>query len=435
LDSEKLDQIASKTKFLIRKRKLTPSVFLDLSFYSIDSEVKSLSRVANAAREDHSVIVSKQAINRRFSSSCISFFKELIQESISSQVTTTLDPTDLQLFKRVRIKDSTTFGVQDSLSDMFEGYGKGGGPSSKAGISIQYEFDLKTNKILDIDLQSAVARDCTDAVVKKDDIQEGDLIIRDLGYYSGKVLEHVLENGAFIISRLYQTANVYDQKKERIDFQMIYHQMMENKVKNQDIDVYIGSDQQPVKLIIELLPESIYQKRIIQRHKENKSRGYNISNEFKGRAHFNLFISNAPRSNCSWDTISKLYRIRWQIELVFKIWKSILNIDKLKKCSNERFLTMLYTKLLWIFINWKIISDCRNYFYLSDHKIMSLTKCFQTLGENSKNLRKALVDTPYIEIFLLKIMCKMQTGHWMEKRKKRHNFEEIIDLIFCKSEK
>jgi hypothetical protein len=433
LDSEKLDKIAIKTKFLIRKRKLTPSLFLDLSFYSIDSEVKSLRRVSNAAWEDHSVIVSKQAISRRFSKSCISFIKELIGESLTSQVTTTLYPTDLQLFKRVRIKDSTTFGVQDSLSDIFEGYGKGGGPSSKAGISIQYEFDLKTNKILDIDLQSAVARDCTDAVAKKDDILEGDLIIRDLGYYSGKVLEHIRENGAFIISRLYQTAAVYDLMHNRIDFQKIYHQMKENQLQYQDIDVYIGSDKQPVRLVIELLPELIYQKRINQRNKENKSRGYNTSNEFKGRAHFNLFICNIPRANCSWDTISKLYRIRWQIELVFKIWKSILNIDKIKKSSNERFLAMLYTKLLWICINWKIISDCRNYYYLYQHKLTSLTKCFQTMGENSRKLRRAIIDSNFIDDFLLEIMCKMRTGHWIEKRKNRQNIEEIIGLIFCKS--
>jgi len=433
LDSEKLDQIASKTKFLIRRRKLTPGLFLDLSFYSIDSEVKSLRRVSNAAWEDHSVIVSKQAISRRFSVSCISFIKELIGESLASQVTTTLDPTDLQLFTRVRIKDSTTFGVQDSLSDMFEGYGKGGGPSSKAGISIQYEFDLKTNNILDIELQSAVARDCTDAVAKKDDIQKGDLIIRDLGYYSGKVLEQIIVNEAYVISRLYQNVTVYNQNKERIDFQRIYHQMVENQIKYQDIDVFIGNEKQSVRLIIELLPESIYQKRIIQRNKENKSRGYNTSHEFKGRAHFNLFISNIPRPSCSWDTISKLYRIRWQIELVFKIWKSILNIDKLKKSSNERFLAMLYTKLLWICINWKIISDCRNYFYSNYHKLISLTKCFQTMGENSRKLRRALVDINFIDDFLLEIICKLQIGHWMEKRKNRQNFEEIIGLIFCKS--
>ena len=98
----------------------------------------------------------------------------------TKQVNTTLSPSELQLFKTVRIKDSTTFGIHESLAEVFGGYGKGGGRSSKAGLSIQYEFDIKTNKIFDIDLQSAVARDSTDAIDKKDDIQKGDLIIRDL---------------------------------------------------------------------------------------------------------------------------------------------------------------------------------------------------------------------------------------------------------------
>ncbi|MBK8808438.1 MAG: transposase [Bacteroidales bacterium] len=43
--------------------------------------------------------------------------------------------------------------------------------------------------------------------------------------------------------------------------------------------------------------------------------------------------------NVHGETICKLYRIRWQIELVFKVWKSILHIDqthKMKEMDSSR---------------------------------------------------------------------------------------------------
>lgn len=434
LDQEKLDSIARESKFLIRKRKLTPKLFLDLSFYGLDREVRSLRRLSNVAMEEHALEVSKQAIDKRYSMSSVTFAKALLQEAISSQVSTSLNSSELQLFKTVRVKDSTRFGIHESLSDLFEGYGKGGGRSSKAGLSIQYEFDIKTNRVFDIDVQAAVGHDSTDAISKKEDICKGDLIIRDLGYYSDQVLNQVITQEAFIISRLYHNITVYNQHGERINFHEVYHRMLKAGITHQDIDVYIGKEKRSIRLIIELLPENIYQRRIKQRNRVNKSSGYTTSDEFKGRSHFNLFISNISRAECSWETISKLYRIRWQIELVFKVWKSILHIDRLTKMNKQRFLCSIYLKLLWIFINWKIVSDSRNLFFQVHSKLLSITKCFQTISEKGSKIRKALyANAIAIEDILFEIFTIIQKGHWIENRKKRQNFEENINLILCKS--
>lgn len=184
-----------------------------------------------------------------------------------------------------------------------------------------------------------------------------------------------------------------------------------------------------------LMPEDVYQKRVTQKNKENKSTGYTISLEYKCRAHFNLYICNIPTSSCRWDTICNLYRIRWQIELAFKTWKSIMNIDLLRKMKGERMKTTLYAKLLWIFINWKIISDCRNDFYITHKQLLSIFKCFKTLKEKSNELRtNLLISKRNLTKVLWKFILLLNTKHWVEKRKKRTNFEEIFDLLFCKSE-
>ncbi len=419
----------------MRKSKITPAMFLDMMFNGNVYESKSLRLISFHAKQKHLIELSKQAIDNRFSNASIDFAKALIEEALSTQVRTMIAPTVLNLFRAVRIKDSTIFGIDASLSELFEGFGKGGGRSSKAAVSIQFEYDLKTGNILDIDLQPAVARDTKDAISKKDDIEKGDLIIRDLGYYSDKMIQHYIKKEAFFISKLYHNVAVRIKPEEdKIDFRNLYDQMTTSGLSRQDMVVYIGKAKREVRLIAELVPESLYQQRVRRRNQENKASGYNTSDEFKARAHFNLYICNIETTDCSSDSILKLYRMRWQIELMFKIWKSILHIDLMPKMKKERFLTTLYLKLLWVFLNWQLISDLRNYLYITTNKLLSPYKCFTTIKEMKEQLRDAIFeDKVNLNEILEKILENLSDGNWAEKRKGRCNFCEIFDLIFCSS--
>lgn len=360
----------------------------------------------------------------------------MLKETVASQVTMDINPEDLQIFNRVRIKDSTTFEIHDSLASIFDGFGKGGGPNSKAGVTIPFEFDIKDNKIIDIDIKSATQSDSKDAFAKKEDIKKGDLIIRDLGYYSDDLIAHYIKSEAFFISKLYHNVSVRldPNKDEKLDFQKLYEQMVSLHQTHRDINIYIGKKKRPVRLIITLMPDEVYKKRVTKVNKKNQSSGYTTTKEFKNRAYFNLFICNIPSEQCSYKTICNLYKIRWQIELVFKVWKSVLNIHKLPKMSSARMLTTLYAKLLWIFINWQIVSDCRNYFYKTEIRVLSIIKCFKTLEEKSIQLRSCLLKfKARIEKTLLQLISIFSKNHYAESRKNRINFGDIIDLIFCKS--
>ena len=52
--------------------------------------------------------------------------------------------------------------------------------------------------------------------------------------------------------------------------------------------------------------------------------------------------------------IIQLYRLRWQIELVFKTWKSLLCIHKVKAVKKDRLECQLLARFIWILMNWKI---------------------------------------------------------------------------------
>lgn len=59
-----------------------------------------------------------------------------------------------------------------------------------------------------------------------------------------------------------------------------------------------------------------------------------------------VFICNAPPWLLSLPEAWVLYRVRWQIELLFKLWKSHGGIDESRSGQTYRVLCEVYAKLL-----------------------------------------------------------------------------------------
>jgi Transposase DDE domain len=403
-------------------------------FYAVTGEYASLRKIAIEAKSEHSISLTKQGLDDRFSSRSIEFAKKLLQEAIHNQVMDPLCHVATQLFNRVLIKDSTRFDLDESLKDQFPGFG---GATSKSCASIQFEFDLKSGEITDLDLQAGLDRDSTDAITKKDDIQVGDLIIRDLGYYSNEVIKSICSKNAYYISRLYHSANVYitEDGKEKVDFQALYKQMQATKTEYAELNVFVGKERTSMRLIICLMPEDVYEKRIRNRNKSNKQRNYNITDEYKARAHFNLFVTNVDKQDMSAETICRFYRIRWQIELAFKVWKTLMKINCIQKMRYDRFVTTLYMNMLWVFVHWRIIFPYRNYLYSEVQKLLSIFKSMDTLKEHTLNTRRRLWATKAkLGKEIRKQLGLLANEHWLEKRKNGVSLDDIFELMFCNSD-
>jgi len=410
-------------------KKITPQAFIDLMFYAVSSETPSLQQIVKEAPAEHSITLSKQGLDSRFSSASVAFSKSLLEEAIATQILDTHTFNSLEIFNRILIKDSTKFNIHDLLKNEFPG---SGGSGSEAGVSIQFEYDLQTGKITDLDLQAQSKNDSKDASSKQDKIQKYDLIIRDLGYYSDNVIETICKKQAYFISRLCHSSNVYatQETAQPLDFRLIYDEMKNTGSQYKDLNVFVGKKRMPLRLVIALLPQEVQIERVRKRNKENKKRKQNITDEFKARAYFNLFICNVPTEALAKEKVCDLYRVRWQIELIFKTWKSLMKIDELQKMKPDRFKTTLYMNLLWIVVFWNIIYPFRSYQSGKEHRLISLFKCINTLVDNARIIRQIIRKTKIqMGKSIRKIYIIFSTGHWIEKRKNRNSFEDIFDIF------
>jgi hypothetical protein len=121
-----------------------------------------------------------------------------------------------------------------------------------------------------------------------------------------------------------------------------------------DQTVYLSKKKFPVRLIISRVDESLKKNRIENIEKNNRWRGAKTSTTYKERAGFNFIVTNLPVEKYAAEQIQKLYHLRWQIELVFKAWKSTLKLDDIPTKGAYTIECILYGKLIWALLSWKI---------------------------------------------------------------------------------
>lgn len=384
----------------------------------------------------YGVAITKQSIDSRFTKGAVTFVREILKELLERQLSKIFCDDFLSQFNHVRIKDSTRFLVPDKLREHFKGSGGSQG-ISHASVSIQYEYDTRSGKILDLNVTSGTRNDATDANETKTKINKGDLVIRDLGYFNLSVLTGFADQGASFISRLNTSILVFEPGlKEKISFKGLYDQMIKQNQTHLEKKVLVGKSKLvELRLIVEIVPEQIYEERIRKINKYNREKGWETSEEYKARCRFNMFITNVPDKVLSGKEVMLIYRLRWQIELMFKNWKSVCKIDKIQPMKYERFACLLFSKLILIILNMQIICNLQVYYFKKRLLILSENKCFKTLRESFSILRGIWKEKKKSsERKLMKLANQFSSNHWREKRKKRTNLIEIVELFICKSE-
>jgi hypothetical protein len=405
-------------------------MFFDSLLYDATFETtKSYNQMAVEIKSGYGVDISKQGIDQRFNEGAVKYIQSLIGEQLCEQVLHSIDTGWFSHFERVIIKDSTKFDVSKNLKDKLPGFG---GCASEAGVSIQYEIDIKSGYVNDLAFTPAKRPDAKDSLETISKVRTGDLTIRDMGYFAIDYFKNI-QKGAFFLSRMNPKVGVFlkkDNKFEELDFEELYKTMTQNNIARIDKQVFIGVEEKlPVRLIIGLVPEEVVASRIQKVNKHNKKKGHKTSKEYLSRARFNLFITNIPDTVMDPETIVDIYKIRWQIELVFKAWKSIFGLDNIGKMKYSRLMCLLNARLLLILINWEILMTERYSLYKKTGKLLSFYKCTKTLKDNSADLRHILVNgCKGLDEWIRWVNEIFKSKHWLEEKKKKIGFEKIMYL-------
>lgn len=226
---------------------------------------------------------------------------------------------------------------------------------------------------LDIALKSFTSNDQSASKVVLPILQKGDLLIRDLGYFVLGVFEQIEKQQAFYISRLRYGINLYDSKGKLINWK----QLCKSK-KIIDRKVLIGAEQKlSVRIVMIPLPAAQAAEKI-RKAKTHRDRRLNHSTDYYRWLHYNVFITNVADTTLTAAQIAETYKVRWQIEIVFKSLKSGLHLQKMlhENCTNiHRVETCIYLVLmLCCLIVQQIYMPYNKKIYETTGKYLSLLK-------------------------------------------------------------
>jgi len=432
---DEIEAIARETSFVQRCfAKIDGLTFLNtLMFTGFNQNELSLNDLSCQLRDKYKIEITKQGIDQRFTVRSVEFMKVVLERLLTKIISQQPVTDSLSTFTSVRIKDSTSFQLPEDMVDKYPG---SGGSGSKATIRIQFEFDYKTGKVYDLSLHPFNNHDQTNAKDTIETINKGDLIIRDLGYINLFVLRRIAKE-AFYLNRL-NSAYAYELKNGQfvlLDFVKVKAYLDKYNLNCIEKEVYLGEKKEfKTRMIIERMPEKEVTERLRKAAKEARNKKRELTKDYKSRAALNIFITNVDSQIVPNDQVRTLYRLRWQVEIIFKVWKSVGKIHGIKEMKTPRFETLLYAKLIQIMMNWAMLWEIGKVLWLTEKKIISPIKFFKTLKDRLYSLWQAFTSgVNKVASFITELYEMSARNHRLEKKKKQLSSIEILLTFIIQS--
>lgn len=411
-----------------RKSKITAKKFLQfLLFDHFQQSMPSLQQHALSLYDETGMPVSKQAVDKRFNDRALSFVEKLLEIFVHHQFASKQLPSNLShRFSSIKVMDSTEFKLPDHFAEDFPGYSA---CNALACAAIQLEYDVLSRKVHCLSLGNARQSDKTFADQRMHLIEKGDLILRDLGYYNINSYLEIEQRQAFYVSRLKPQIAVYEKKGDDyivLPWSDILKRIEKNRIDHFDEWVYIGREQKhPVRLLAWALPEQEQQKRL----KKKRDKKGTIRKEDIVWSRLNVMITNISWDEVGAEQIYQLYKIRWQVELVFKIWKSILHIDASRKMRTCRLKCYLYSKLIWVLICWDITGIVDAVSWKRTRKMISPYKCMAILRTKAIEFKEVLFDRRRsLRKWLIEIMELLASYGLKENKKNKIELSSLLQM-------
>jgi hypothetical protein len=226
-------------------------------------------------------------------------------------------------------------------------------------MKVQLSFEYLSGNLNAIELQSGTDPDqrCELPVAWA---TSASLTLMDLGYFKKSHLADIDQLGGYFISRLQTQTGLLAQAEDDqiIDLPRFLSSLTGTQG---EVNVYLKAKRTfAVRLIYARLPDEVVAERRRKAKLNAKRRGKSCSQRHLGLLAWALFITNVPSDWLSPQQIMMVYRVRWQVELVFKLWKSQACLDGVGYYGLARVLCQFYARLLGLILFHWSVAPCRS---------------------------------------------------------------------------
>ena len=426
--AEQIEAAARRTGFVKRASKITGKLFLAVVTFGAWSDAKTTfaQLAAKVTQVDEHVNVSPEAIYQRMHKRSHAFLQEMIQHALATTQVIAAGCEDVfcAAFTKVYLADSTGFALPDSLKDTFPG---SGGSAAQAGAKIQAVWDYKSSRFDHFALTAWNIPDqkYVDKVVAL--AQKGALFIFDLGYFKLKAFAHLATAGAYFLSRLNHQTTLLTTVDGQWQPLVLANWLTTVDGPLLERPIFLGEKERvAARLIMARVPEAIVNERRRRARKNAKKKGYTPSQAHLTLLAWNLFITNVPAMIWQTATVLKVYPLRWQIELIFKSWKSYLHLASLTTTKEDTTLCYLYGRMLLIVLNYALCPQIRARLWTQRQRELSLLKLMRHFQAFAAHWMQAIFQSELVLRRFLSHLCATATRLAAKAVRKRRTTAQIL---------
>lgn len=440
---ETITQLAKETGFIRRTRKLTPMDSLCLFIFSSKHLSKTTLQQLSTHLEDQTgKILSAEGLNQRFNERAIDFLKAIFEKLLETECLYSFQQITkyAAIFDKIRVLDSTAF----QLPDVFEAWFPGTGCTS---VKFQIEFELLSGQFTHAHFEPGRIHDANTGNALCQTVQPKELILRDLGYLNLEEFDTLnRKERRYFISRLRNNAIVYTKNPtpsyykngkivkntefDRYTIQALADTVQPNETKEFE-GFYVGKKnvKMPVRLIICHFTTAQQEKRLARMKEIERVTGIRYKEQTKEMSAYGIYITNLP-ADIEKEEIYQIYSLRWQIELLFKVWKSVMDLSRCKPMKVERLLCYFYSQLIRVMLCTMLTYQLRYLLWKKSEKELSEMKGSEMVFAKLETFYFAIRESAESVVqALLHLFQQIERNGIKSRKKGKPTFQQLIGTL------
>jgi hypothetical protein len=227
----------------------------------------------------------------------------------------------------------------------------------------------------------------------------GALRLNDLGFFNPETFAADQEGGVYFFSRYKVGTLVYTADGQPLELARYLRRQGQQAC---ELNIHLGAGRLPCRLLALPVPPAQVGKRRKRLRRTARRKQQPLSARSLALAGWTLYVTNVPAERLKLEEAAVLGCTRWQIECLFKLWKSSGLLDETRSQDPLRVWCEFYAKLLALLIqHWVMVVGCWQ------RLDRSLHRATQVIRKRAFCLLDTLTDLPGL------IRCLQHTAQVM----------------------
>lgn len=377
------DEAAEAVGCVRRRRVLTGALFVQTLVLGFLARPEATLHHLTQTLAARGAVISPQGLAQRFSPEAATLLARVLGAAVATAVTTAGASVPLLArFAGVWVLDCTTVTLPDALAALWPGCGGRTERGTQAALKLQVRLDLAGGGLEGPTLLAGRTQDKAGPLHTAPLPAEA-LLLADLGFWSLERRRTLGDGGVDWLSRLDPTTHVFTPTGDRRD---LPRWLAQPQTPTVETEVRLGAAARlPARLLAARVPRSVAAARRRKLRAAATREGSAPPQATLALADWTVYVTNVPPQRLGLAEAFVLGRARWQVELLFKLWKSGGRLDASRGADPWRVLCEVYAKLIALVIqHWILLVGC---WARPDR---SLTRAAQTVREHAVCLPRAL---------------------------------------------